>query len=252
MSNVLWQVELVGDQEDLLALSRSFTHSDCRIESVKGKFYLTSSRFDADPRSYGPTPSQEPGALDMRPPQAADDVRRSAIDTVALINGAAYLEFVPYKAVRLGSVYGYYEGEGVPFVTVHYSAGGSRLVWTRDFPSESSAPVRWLQCAQTDSDVAEALDLFGLQPESERERRRNLYSILEIIREDVGGDKAIAARGWASINEVGRCGRSLNLARHARPTGTPPAKPMRISEAESLIRRLMKSWITDRSQSSFV
>jgi hypothetical protein len=135
---------------------------------------------------------------------AADAVRKTAVEILTLINGSAYLQFVPYKAVRLGAVYGFYR-ERAPFITVEYSSGGTRLAWTREFPNESPNPRKWMELAYSNGDVAEALDIFGIQPESQRERRRNLYSIFEIIRKDVGTEKLIAKRGWASLHEIEEC-----------------------------------------------
>lgn len=132
-----------------------------------------------------------------------------------------------------------------PFVTVNYG-GSCRIAWTQEFPNESPNPPKWLNLAALDSDVAEALGIYGLATDSVKERSRNLFDVLEIVRADAGGTILLDRKQWVDTSELNRCWGTLNAARHARLKDPPPPKPMRLSDSETLIRRLLQRWIEEK------
>jgi hypothetical protein len=76
-----------------------------------------------------------------------------------------------------------------------------------------------------------------------------LYKVLEIIQNDVGGDKAIAELGWASRKRLGVFTTSANHpeasgddARHARMKGTP-TDTMTLAEGRAFLQSLVQAWL---------
>jgi hypothetical protein len=99
-----------------------------------------------------------------------------------------------------------------------------------------------LRAALADGGARSALRWGGEGP---RDFMR-LYKIVELITSRAD----IAAEGWASKNELTRFGRTAqhpeaagDAARHARPRGEPPPKPMSPEEAEDLVRRVLNGWL---------
>lgn len=100
---------------------------------------------------------------------------------------------------------------------------------------------RWLELAERDPDVAEALATFDRPHDWV-----NLYRVLEIIERRA----VLVGSGWASGNEVGRFRRTANHpqaagldARHARSNAEPPARPMTPEEGVELVRRIVVGWL---------
>jgi hypothetical protein len=77
------------------------------------------------------------------------------------------------------------------------------------------------------------------------------WKAMEIIREAVGGKKALLATGWVTDTELDEFGYAANnppasgdAARHARrPPTTAPARIMTIEEGQQLIRDLARQWL---------
>ena len=104
----------------------------------------------------------------------------------------------------------------------------------------------WLRLAQSDELVGR---LFRFLSVGARDWRA-LRPILEIIAEDVGGWDAIASRGWATKRSIrlfkhtGERYDTVGLdARHGVSKGKPPAKPMSISHARSLLDSIIHAWL---------
>lgn len=78
----------------------------------------------------------------------------------------------------------------------------------------------------------------------------NLYKVYEIIRDDTGSEQAIIKKSWGSKPELHRFTQTVqssealgNDARHASKRYKPPAQPMSLSEAKSLIRGILMNWM---------
>jgi len=80
-----------------------------------------------------------------------------------------------------------------------------------------------------------------------------LWNVYEIIRQDLGGEKEIATRGYAPATELDRFRRTANSpsasgpgARHGVERGAPPSDPMTLSTARELIRALSRVWLRNK------
>lgn len=113
---------------------------------------------------------------------------------------------------------------------------------------DDTSMADWANLATVDSAVARALTLYG----SLDHDWKNLYMVLEVIEEDLGGKSALMIcypelsqrlkvfkRTANSFEAVGR------EARHAKKL-KPQPNPMQIAEARSLIRQLLLYWLNFR------
>jgi hypothetical protein len=103
----------------------------------------------------------------------------------------------------------------------------------------------WLALATTNDAVAKALRLYDEDSLGWVE----LYRLYEVIESDIGHSTILANR-WASdanirlfkhtANSVAATG---DQARHGKETSTPPAKPLTLSEARTLVDALLRAWL---------
>ena len=85
----------------------------------------------------------------------------------------------------------------------------------------------------------------------------NLYRLLEVVREDVGGDDQIDRNGWAKKDEINKFTGSANNssvigddARHGIIDGSgQPSEIMTLREARKLVRNIVLQWIEDGTSS---
>jgi hypothetical protein len=76
----------------------------------------------------------------------------------------------------------------------------------------------------------------------------DLYTILEAIRQDIGGDQEFSRRKWCTIAEVDRFNQTANTAefgRHARDW-KPPKKPMSLPEAQRFVQQIVRAWLSSK------
>lgn len=112
-----------------------------------------------------------------------------------------------------------------------------------------SDPVpAWLTKALATPKAARALRLRDKTPLS----WSDLYRLFEIIVDGVGGTGTIVNSGWASRTQLGRFTHSADSvsaagdqARHGVERTTPPADPMTIAEARSLMDILLARWLAN-------
>jgi len=104
----------------------------------------------------------------------------------------------------------------------------------------------WLVKALDTPEAARALRL--------RDKRdlswTDLYRLFEVVVDGAGGTEVIINEGWASRAQLSRFTHSANsvsaagdLARHGVERTAPPADPMSISEARSLVGILLSRWL---------
>ena len=132
------------------------------------------------------------------------------------------------------------------FVHLHGNQPASR--GTLGIPQSLWPPV---ELAHQDPNVATVLRLIGTQGFT----WVNLTNVLDIIQDDLGGTLAkgareIVQRGWATRRSLSRFRQSANdsrvagdEARHSVAKGPPPANPMSLPEAQSLIKSIAQSWL---------
>jgi hypothetical protein len=112
---------------------------------------------------------------------------------------------------------------------------------------DSAAPVKqWLALAASNSAVADVMRILA----SGVLDWVNLYRILEQIENDVGGLDAIYKNKLASKKSIKCFKRTANSfdvlgleARHGPKNQQPPANPMMIAEARSLITSMIHAWL---------
>ncbi len=232
-----WLVRLKGekfDLEDFPSLLRSPEHT---VIEGNGSYYLKSSDFDSL--------------------SSADEVRERGIAIIDMLNGAMKLHIHDFRGVfedgvtlikEEGSRHHYVYLGGSIAARVKVSATVTTSKGTQQIGPQPSGVESWLSLAKGDKAVADALHFF-------RENTWiSLYKVYEIIRDDVGGEEAITTKGWATKKRLKRFTRTAqsraalgDYARHASKKYTPPAQPMPIPEAESLIRGILLSWFRSKA-----
>ncbi|MFJ3777548.1 hypothetical protein ACIPX0_38240 [Streptomyces sp. NPDC090075] len=130
---------------------------------------------------------------------------------------------------------------GVVIVT-----GGGQPEKPKSPPPPEGPP--YIQLAANHPDVAEALEILGKPSVSLN--WVDLYKLYEIVRSNVGDEKALKATQWVSSGDISAFTASANRpdvsgseARHARATGAGlPKQTMNLAEGEAFIRRLVEAW----------
>lgn len=229
-----WAVVLRGGQADLAELPHRFTSDELRVAEQGGRFYLDARRIDDQPD-----------------PERARQLAQEAVD---LVNGTSALLLEGAKPVELESL-STKIGEG-KFLCQNHVA---EIAEWRE-PILPSAPGvdaetgnRLVALAQGDPAVARALQILGSDPRSPVV----LYKVFEVIRDDVGGEKALRSFGWVSGKQLSTFTSSVNNpsvmgdhARHASDKQTPPRSPMDRPQAARFIRQLVISWLNWRAGGS--
>ncbi len=230
-----WEVSLKGDAADLEILSQSFTDPAFSISKLGEEFVLTSSEFDAM--------------------NDARQVRDRAKVLVDLVNGASMLAIGSRTPVAIGGVHrrhadGHRDVAMFAEIVGHCRVLASLTIAHLDGSTETFRPgdlIRdWVKVASTDKEVAKALSLLSTGPAD----WVNLYRVLEVVASDCGGHRRINANGWATKKAVGLFTHTANspgaigsAARHGAQQTRPPAKPMPLPEARSLILGIVQAWL---------
>lgn len=233
----MWAVQLVGDPGDLGALSLSFKANDLTISPDGEEYLLRSGRF--------------------LPEDTADVVRQKAEEITTMLDGASRLVLASVQPITAGAVYRYQEngGRGVyvfvkPGVLTLRAFAPSVLVGQADETVREfhpSDPVKsWVGAATKSEAVRRVLGIYA----GGTLDWVNLYRVIEIVLDDVGGLAAIQGEGWATKTAMERFKHTANSpgavgleARHGVETTDPPKKPMAISEAKALVNFIVHSWL---------
>jgi hypothetical protein len=230
----VWKAWLDGHAFDLATLSELFRQGDPLVaQDPSDDYYLESSAFqDAN------------GQLDLKSVDAL----------VKRINGIGRAADQGFRPVHLMGRYTAPDGTSAVFVSAAME-GRSKLTATATVLA-SGVPVpqpppkgpRYVKLAGQDPDVADVLRVLG-QPGALD--WYDIYKVWEIIEHAVGGWPQVVDRGWVAKVDIDRLTASANHpgisgddARHARMPGTPgPNRTMTINSADSLVRRLVTTWI---------
>lgn len=235
--NMNWEVDIAGDLTDLRLLQKAFCSDDFSLTEKNGKFVLRATAFD--------------GMNDV------DEVRAKAKELVTSLSGASRALLGAQKQLEVGGVTLIRpDGTKNHFVLVEPAAISVRglPVSVRVTKSDGSVeehhaadPVRqWLDVAVKNPTVAKALrlrDKGGLD-------WVELYRLYEVIESDIPKHE-IVQKSWASKKEIRLFKRTANSpavlgdeARHGKEQYQPPANPMSIREARSLVERILRKWIS--------
>jgi hypothetical protein len=237
-----WEVDITGDPADLRRLSEAMRGGDTLICDRDGTFVLRSAQFDSL--------------------EDANDVRAHAQEIVASLSGYSQLVLGTHKPIKVGSVV-MVRDDGTKNVFVQLepviirarvllaSLSVTRADGTVEHHGPADSVKDWLEAAGQDPAVAKALRLRNADSLSWVE----LYRIYEVVEGGVGRPHIVAS-GWVkdpeirrfkhTANSVGACG---DQARHGKESTQPPKNPMSLSQAKSLIDRLLKAWIASKAVS---
>lgn len=176
------------------------------------------------------------------------EIRPAAIELLNNMNGAAMVSD-GLRAVTLGDLVEVLaDGTRAQLrkVTVDFQFGTE---WLAAVSTGSKGPPvehdarRWLRLAMSDSNVSEALTYF-IRSES----WFDIYKAFEVIRADLGDEKAMAQVANTSVAKVKQLRQAANFYRHAR--GVPKlAQPMHHPEAQALLRQVMRAWMAGKLKS---
>lgn len=229
-----WYVGITGDNFDLEDLSKSLNSPEICITKKGEDYILKSTHFNSLEKE--------------------DDVRNKANEILSLINGSAWLVIgmrKPLEEARVCRVND--DGKTKCFVSLSGSVRfRSRLtahLMTKDgevqeIEIDQAGPIpEFIATSQHEGNVATVLRLLGDHPKD----WVNLYRILEVVEDDVEGIPKIVEKGWATKKAIKLFKRTANYAaRHKDKKIKPPKNLMTPSEAESLIRTIVISWIQSK------
>lgn len=229
-----FRVELTGEPTVLEAVAPHLQASQVRLEKDGETIFLTSSTFDAM--------------------TSRDAVFAEAERMVPSIKAAISL-----AGLRLrGQVAAHRVEEQTPDgprSTTYAKVGSAALILTglpptiliNGKPPPPPPPIP-VEIALRDPRVALAFELFAREP-----NWYDLYKVLDVIEEDVGGEKVLERKGWAPASELKRFTATANNltalgfeARHARAAWQPPKTPMTLEDAVDLMRRVLNSWLATK------
>ncbi len=237
-----WWVEVGGDGADLSMLAESLSNGATSITRHEGGFILTCEGFSN---------------LD-----SARAVAEHAKQVVAMLAGSARLLLGGRASITVGAVYrvrddgkrdtfiltepGRFELRGMPVTTVVSKSDGTQEV------HRPADPIRaWVALAKADGAVAKALRLR----DDDSRGWVELYRLYEVIESDIGRP-VIVANGWVSDRDIGRFKHTANSveaagdeARHGKEETDPPARPLSLAEARTLIDRLLSGWLAFKAGS---
>jgi len=231
-----WKISLKGNKEGLDSISKLF-FPDFNVINEKGDYYLKSVKLNK-----------------IIDPQQVIDSATSMVDT---LNGAATLLYRHFESINIG-ILSHIETNNPPTqfifpagIPTSESIGEPGVVSTEDPEGleYSSVLERWIKIASGNENIRIALQLYGsLEP-----NWKNLYLIRDIIIDDVGNQTALENKRWVLKSKLKLFKRTANSflaigndARHSTSKHDPPAKPMDINEAQTLIRDLLDKWIKSK------
>ena len=117
-------------------------------------------------------------------------------------------------------------------------------------PAPELPTEKWKDLLLEDSAISTVCELLSRSPIA----WNDLYRALEIITEDVGGNKNLIELGWATKESIRRFKHTANSpatigldARHGVNQGEPPLIPMILSEAVALLDTIVYQWMWSKT-----
>jgi hypothetical protein len=223
---------LKGNPVDLDALVDLFREGDPRIAADDNGFYVTSVAFDA---------------LDNGPAFHA-----TASSALLRINGVARALDGNFRPVSLVGRFTDSTGQTHVVATPDTVEARSQAMppvvqGAVELPLPSPPGPAYFNLAESHPDVADAQAILGKPLASLG--WDDLYKLFEIVRENVGSERALEKKRWADKKDLSSFRASANRpdlsgedARHARMSGGSPSYSMSLSEARALISRIMVAW----------
>lgn len=226
-----WVVEIDWHTPSLDTLAARYQYPEFSIHRRDGKYYLTSIEFDSiDDKS---------------------DVNKRAMRILMRVNGANRIQDPSYHpaAVRGAVMAPPKEGRprqqfiglvGIPSesaVGIPTVSGGVQTP-----PATVGTVLRRVAAAEDD----ERIDLVLRLIQSTNLDFIEMYKVFEVIRDAVGGDQNLVARGWTMKSQLRRFTRTANAEeRHAPGSYARPPNPMTLSEGQAFVAKLADDWLRD-------
>lgn len=233
-----WAIQLAGDEVDLNMLAASLDRPELRVSESGKMYYLESSSF---------SPSDD-----------AETIYKKGVDLIAFLNGASSLAFGGTRTLELAYVRHQDNGGKVkhivfppcatavirmipPTITFANSDGEDKVFRPADDIQ------KWYSLSTT---VPAVYDVCRLLDQDER-NWSDLYRILDIVENEVGGRKRIVERKWATVKELKTFRGTANSpevsgldARHgARGRYGVPSTTMSLTDARDFIDSIVCEWL---------
>jgi len=224
-----WLVELGGTPRDLQFIAHYINSSELNIIKEKDIFYLESKELYTD--------------------KPITDIMVLVDDLIDILNGAAILYYPKIQRITHKQIFRIKEnGERESFALLHAQPTDTLLYSFRD--DDKTLP-NWLEIGKKDEAVARAFTLYGALEHN----WRNLYMVLDVIQDDLGGEKNLIKQKWLDKNRIKLFKSTANsyraigkAARHAKKSFEPPKKPMDIHDAQTLFDLLLREWLKYKSE----
>ncbi len=233
-----WMVRLTGDAFDLAEMAKLFATTDATVIRDGAHYYLTSLDFEATA-------------------QAANVYGRAKVLLARLNDIATFCEPI-FREVHVEGVARVMPDGSRPIA--FFESGRlecrSKLSGTPTFMDSTDKPVRTKtadpmrdlkRAANQHQAVASALHFFRIGDWI------SLYKVYEIVKDDVGGKKALTSTAWVTKDKLNLFSQTAqsrdavgDVARHGSQRYRAPAKPMDLSRAKTLIRNLINKWVTTK------
>jgi hypothetical protein len=230
-----FRVELKGDVTALKAVAPYLQTPELRLEVDGDTIYLKSMTLEALT-----WPDDVIAAARRMVPSIKAAIRLAGVTGLRAVNAYRVVVQTPEGPRNFVYVYAQ-EAVGVGEALSATVLGGSQ-------PPPAPIPI---EIALTDARVALALELFAHDP-----NWYDFYKVLDVVEEDVGGERALEAKGWFPRSELKRFTQTANShgavgleARHARDAFRPPKVPMPLADSVDLIRRVLISWLATKGVS---
>jgi hypothetical protein len=220
-------VELEGQPDDLAALA-SLSSSTWAVVRVEAAYSLTSDAWEAV--------------------DELTEVLDSAKDVLDALNGAAAVYILNFEPVRLsGQVHRETDDGKKLNATIQTITGRGKIRHSPQITTNTPDLGAWMTVVEAQASVRKALTLYGgLEP-----TWRNLYLVLEVIEDSVGGEKALLSGSWCPdstkikrFKAIANNWKALGVhARHATERFGQPAATMTLQEAMEVIRAVLAAWL---------
>lgn len=225
-----WLAELQGHQLDLDAITQILRSSRLSVTKEGDTYYLR--------------------CVDFARLTSADEVRERAREILQRASAAERVRCGSSLPLKVGEVFRIEpDGTRRPFFSSDLLVSWNvRVPHAPVTEEDASAFGQWVELAERDAKVDKALRILITRETN----WVNLYNILEVVQSDAGG--MIWDEGWATKSEVGRFTHTADSertlgdeARHGQERTQPPADPMSLKEADSLIRKILRAWLAWKS-----
>ncbi|MCW6053199.1 hypothetical protein K4039_24800 [Lyngbya sp. CCAP 1446/10] len=230
-----WLVLLDVKKSDFDNLSNLLRSSDeLSLITENSKYYLTSSRWES-----------------LTKPE---DVHSTATKVLQPISAVAMIHFTDFPLLKPDHIYqvdeeGKRQGFVMGSATINVGSscsfsiqleGGQDIIPKLEFES-------WRKLAEEDEIVKNVFRQFR----DFEHNWINLYKVYEIVKKDAGEKNKIdRIKQWIDKDKIRQFTHTANSqsaigddARHGVDRNDPPKEPMSLSEAQALIRNLVKQWL---------